>query len=151
MNNFSSSFSDSVSAVRVLKALQEDGLSGSLYQLDLELNSSSFGPLLKELYLRLNGFPSPRILIDAIWLSNNYGGITRVWKQLFNTFSLRGLFSESSPISLINCSNPYFHSFPFEILNKKYYDPRVWLREGEKAFVTRLEQAFEDLNNVNTL
>jgi hypothetical protein len=25
------------------------------------------------------------------------------------------------------------------------------LREGEKAFVARLEQAFEDLNNVNTL
>ncbi len=30
--------------------------------------------------------------------------------------------------------------------NKKYYDPRVWLREGEKTFVTRLRQAFEDLN-----
>jgi fructose-bisphosphate aldolase, class II len=30
--------------------------------------------------------------------------------------------------------------------NKKFYDPRVWLREGEKAFVTRLKQAFEDLN-----
>ncbi|WP_027137145.1 class II fructose-bisphosphate aldolase [Gaetbulibacter saemankumensis] len=35
--------------------------------------------------------------------------------------------------------------------NKKYYDPRVWLREGEKTFVERLKQAFEDLNNVNTL
>jgi fructose-bisphosphate aldolase class II len=35
--------------------------------------------------------------------------------------------------------------------NKKYYDPRVWLREGEKTFITRLKQAFEDLNNVNTL
>jgi fructose-bisphosphate aldolase, class II len=30
--------------------------------------------------------------------------------------------------------------------NKKYYDPRVWLREGEKTFVTRLRLAFEDLN-----
>jgi len=30
--------------------------------------------------------------------------------------------------------------------NKKYYDPRVWLREGEKAFVARLKQAFDDLN-----
>lgn len=30
--------------------------------------------------------------------------------------------------------------------NKKYYDPRVWLREGEKTFVDRLRQAFEDLN-----
>jgi fructose-bisphosphate aldolase class II len=35
--------------------------------------------------------------------------------------------------------------------NKKNYDPRVWLREGEKAFVGRLKKAFEDLNNVNTL
>lgn len=35
--------------------------------------------------------------------------------------------------------------------NKKYYDPRAWLRKGEEAFVTRMKQAFEDLNNVNTL
>lgn len=30
--------------------------------------------------------------------------------------------------------------------NKKYYDPRVWLRKGEENFVKRLTQAFEDLN-----
>ena len=30
--------------------------------------------------------------------------------------------------------------------NKKYYDPRVWLRDGEKTFVERLKQAFKDLN-----
>ena len=35
--------------------------------------------------------------------------------------------------------------------NKKYYDPRKWLREGETTFKARLKQAFEDLNNVNTL
>lgn len=35
--------------------------------------------------------------------------------------------------------------------NKKYYDPRVWLRKGEQTFVERLKKAFEDLNNVNTL
>ncbi|WP_055435640.1 class II fructose-bisphosphate aldolase [Lacinutrix algicola] len=35
--------------------------------------------------------------------------------------------------------------------NKKYYDPRKWLREGEITFVERLKKAFEDLNNVNTL
>ncbi|RDY58064.1 class II fructose-bisphosphate aldolase [Flagellimonas nanhaiensis] len=35
--------------------------------------------------------------------------------------------------------------------NKKFYDPRVWLREGEKTFVERLKKAFEDLNNINTL
>ncbi len=38
-----------------------------------------------------------------------------------------------------------------EVPNKKYYDPRKWLREGELTFKKRLEQAFEDLNNINTL
>lgn len=35
--------------------------------------------------------------------------------------------------------------------NKKHYDPRKWLREGEVTFKARLKKAFEDLNNVNTL
>jgi fructose-bisphosphate aldolase class II len=35
--------------------------------------------------------------------------------------------------------------------NKKHYDPRKWMREGEITFNKRLEQAFADLNNVNTL
>jgi fructose-bisphosphate aldolase, class II len=35
--------------------------------------------------------------------------------------------------------------------NKKYYDPRRWLRAGEDAFRARLAQAFADLRNVNTL
>lgn len=35
--------------------------------------------------------------------------------------------------------------------NKKYYDPRVWLRKGQTAMVERLEQAFRDLNAVNIL
>jgi fructose-bisphosphate aldolase class II len=38
-----------------------------------------------------------------------------------------------------------------DIPNKKYYDPRVWLRKAEESFKARLTQAFEDLNNVNTL
>ncbi|NJM94272.1 MAG: class II fructose-bisphosphate aldolase [Cytophagales bacterium] len=33
--------------------------------------------------------------------------------------------------------------------NKKYYDPRVWLRKGEENFVKRLKLAFEDLNAIN--
>lgn len=38
-----------------------------------------------------------------------------------------------------------------EIPNKKHYDPRKWLREGELTFKARLKKAFEDLNNVDTL
>ncbi len=38
-----------------------------------------------------------------------------------------------------------------DVPNKKYYDPRKWVRESELTFIKRLEQAFTDLNNVNTL
>ena len=33
--------------------------------------------------------------------------------------------------------------------NKKYYDPRAWLRKGEESFIKRLEVAFDDLNCIN--
>jgi fructose-bisphosphate aldolase class II len=33
--------------------------------------------------------------------------------------------------------------------NKKYYDPRVWLRKAEESFSKRLVTAFEDLNCLN--
>jgi len=35
--------------------------------------------------------------------------------------------------------------------NKKYYDPRKWIRAGEFTFIKRMEQAFSDLNSVNAL
>ena len=33
--------------------------------------------------------------------------------------------------------------------NKKFYDPRAWLREGEKAMIERLKVAFDDLNCID--
>ncbi|WP_277631705.1 class II fructose-bisphosphate aldolase [Avrilella dinanensis] len=38
-----------------------------------------------------------------------------------------------------------------DLPNKKYYDPRIWLRDAELSFVKRLEESFADLNNINTL
>jgi fructose-bisphosphate aldolase class II len=32
--------------------------------------------------------------------------------------------------------------------NKKFYDPRVWLRKGQEGLVARVKQAFDDLNAV---
>ena len=37
------------------------------------------------------------------------------------------------------------------IPNKKFYDPRKWVRLGEISFKNRLIKAFKDLNNINTL
>ena len=38
-----------------------------------------------------------------------------------------------------------------DLPNKKYYDPRKYLRLGQETFMIRLEEAFGDLNNINTL
>ncbi len=38
-----------------------------------------------------------------------------------------------------------------DVPNKKFYDPRVWLRKGEENFKARLVKACEDLNNIQTL
>jgi len=35
--------------------------------------------------------------------------------------------------------------------NKKFYDPRAWLREGEKSLIERMKVAFEDLNCIDRL
>lgn len=63
------------------------------------------------------------------------------------TEGVRDYFKEKSAYVQSQIGNPEGDEKP----NKKYYDPRVWLREGEKTFKTRLVQAFKDLNNVNTL
>ncbi|TGZ84227.1 putative fructose-bisphosphate aldolase 1 [Ascodesmis nigricans] len=35
--------------------------------------------------------------------------------------------------------------------NKKYFDPRVWIREGEKTMSARVKEGLEDFNTVNQL
>ena len=35
--------------------------------------------------------------------------------------------------------------------NKKFYDPRVWLRKGEETLIARLKIAFADLNAINSI
>jgi len=60
---------------------------------------------------------------------------------------VRDYFDEKSAYLQSQIGNPEGDDVP----NKKHYDPRKWLREGENAFVERLKKAFEDLNNVNTL
>jgi fructose-bisphosphate aldolase class II len=35
--------------------------------------------------------------------------------------------------------------------NKKYYDPRVWLRKGQESMIARLQLAFKELNAIDVL
>ena len=58
---------------------------------------------------------------------------------------VKGFYQEKSAYLQGQLGNPEGPDAP----NKKYYDPRVWLRRGEESFVKRLKMAFEDLNNIN--
>jgi len=60
---------------------------------------------------------------------------------------IRDYMSDKSDYLKHQIGNPDGDDVP----NKKYYDPRKWMREGELTFKTRLKKAFEDLNNVDTL
>ncbi len=63
------------------------------------------------------------------------------------TSGVRDYMNEKKDYISSQIGNPDGNDIP----NKKYYDPRVWQRKGEEAFKIRLNQAFADLNNVNTL
>ena len=60
---------------------------------------------------------------------------------------VRDYFSKKGAYLQAQIGNPDGDDVP----NKKHYDPRVWVRKAEAAFVERLKQAFQDLNNINTL
>lgn len=60
---------------------------------------------------------------------------------------VRGFYQEKEGYLQGQIGNPEGEDKP----NKKFYDPRVWLRSAEGSMIARLRQAFDDLNNVGTL
>ena len=67
--------------------------------------------------------------------------------QFAFTEGVRDYVAEKMDYLRTQIGNPDGDNIP----NKKYYDPRKWMREGELTFIKRLTQSFEDLNNINTL
>ena len=61
------------------------------------------------------------------------------------TIGARDYFAKYNDYLQSQIGNPEGEEKP----NKKYYDPRKWLREAELTFKARLKQSFEDLNNIN--
>ena len=55
---------------------------------------------------------------------------------------VRGYYQKNEGFLQAQIGNPDGEDQP----NKKYYDPRKWLRAGEEQFVERLTRSFEDLN-----
>lgn len=67
--------------------------------------------------------------------------------QFGYTEGIRDYMTEKIDYLRHQIGNPMGEDAP----NKKFYDPRVWVRKGEETYIKRLTQAFEDLNNINTL
>ena len=62
------------------------------------------------------------------------------------TIGIRNHFEKHTDYVQSQIGNPEGEELP----NKKYYDPRKYLREGELTFKERLKRSFNDLNNINT-
>jgi len=60
---------------------------------------------------------------------------------------IHGFYKDKKEYLQKQIGNPEGEDVP----NKKFYDPRVWLRKAQQSFSERLKQAFSDLNNVETL
>ena len=67
--------------------------------------------------------------------------------QYAMTEGVRDYILENKDFIMSQIGNPEGDDKP----NKKYYDPRKYLRQGELTFISRLKRTFEDLNNVDTL
>ena len=57
----------------------------------------------------------------------------------------RDYFAKYNEYVQSQIGNPEGEDLP----NKKYYDPRKWIRDGELTFIERLTRSFEELNNIN--
>lgn len=55
---------------------------------------------------------------------------------------VKGFYEKNEGYLQSQIGNPEGEDKP----NKKYYDPRAWLRKGEEVMRDRLMQAFDDLN-----
>ena len=66
-------------------------------------------------------------------------------QQLLLTDKMHRRYNENEAYLQGQLGNPEGDDVP----NKKYYDPRVWLRAGQVSLVDRVKQAFADLNAVD--
>lgn len=55
-----------------------------------------------ELERRLQGESGPRLLLDGVWFSRPPGGISRVWEQILQCWTLPGLLTAQAPVCLID-------------------------------------------------
>lgn len=118
------SFADAPAAAEVLTCLRQHGSQAASELLDaMHQRGEPKGPLLAELELRLKGQPGPRLLIDGLWFSRPYGGITRVWQQILATWQLDGLVQDCAPIAIIDRESCLSQTSAFPTIEASTLDP----------------------------
>jgi len=60
---------------------------------------------------------------------------------------VREFVAKNAPYMQAQIGNPLGADKP----NKKFYDPRVWMRKGEETLIARLHESFADLNSVGVI
>jgi fructose-bisphosphate aldolase class II len=84
---------------------------------------------------------------EEIREANSYGSIKMnidTDQQWAFWEGVKNYYKANEPYLQTQLGNPEGSDSP----NKKYYDPRVWLRKGEDTFIKRLELAFDMLNAI---
>lgn len=107
--------------------------------------SKKFGTGSKPVYFVFHGGSGSTV--EEIREANSYGSIKMnidtdqqwaFWEGIKNYYQANEAYLQTQ------LGNPEGPDSP----NKKYYDPRVWLRKGEETFIKRLELAFDMLNAI---
>lgn len=107
--------------------------------------SKKFGTGPKPVYFVFHGGSGSTV--EEIREANSYGSIKMnidtdqqwaFWEGIKNYYQANEGYLQTQ------LGNPEGPDSP----NKKYYDPRVWLRKGEESFIKRLELAFDMLNAI---
>jgi glycosyltransferase involved in cell wall biosynthesis len=121
---FSASLGSSEHVSPILELWREHGLDAAKYEAAKRLrNECSHSLLEQELLLRLDGAPGPRLLIDGVWFSRPFGGITRVWEQILSTWRLPGLNTHDAPIAFIDRNSHLALCAAFRSLDGADADP----------------------------
>lgn len=114
-------------AQEILKIWNEAGSSEAHAQLNNHLACLpelwNDAPLLKELRMRLGGYPGPRLLVDGLWFSRPHGGVSRVWEAILSCWSLPDLAHADAPIAIVDRNSHLALSGRFESLDGQAVNP----------------------------
>jgi hypothetical protein len=76
-----------------------------------------------ELEQRLIQVPGPRLLVDGVWFCRPPGGITRVWEQILQCWTLPGLITAQAPVRLIDRNSHLALTDRFDSVAAETVDP----------------------------